>query len=168
MPGGRPTTFTPEIGRLVCELIADGYTLRQIADLNDDLPWKRTVNNWLYKPEFDGDPLVVAFRSQVARARETRAEGMADEITEIADDQTRMTHEHVARDRLRVDTRRWLMSKVLAHKYGDRLDVNHSGSIALEALFQRKDEMKTIEHTATEEIDGAKTVPTPQAIEDKR
>jgi hypothetical protein len=71
-----------------------------------------------------------------------------------------MTHEHVARDRLRVDTRRWLMSKVLAHKYGDRLDVNHSGSIALEALFQRKDEMKTIEH--------ADDAPTPQAIEEKR
>jgi hypothetical protein len=52
--------------------------------------------------------------------------------------------------------------------WADRVEQEVSGSIALEALFQRKDEMKTIEHTATEEIESAKTVPTPQAIEDKR
>jgi hypothetical protein len=167
MPGGRPTTFTPEIGRLVCELIADGYTLRQIADLNDDMPWKRTVNNWLYRAEFDAEPLIVEFRQQMSRAREIRAEGHAEELIEIADSGA-MTNEAVSRDKLRSGNRMWLMSKALPQKYGDRLDVNHSGSIALEALFQRKDEMRTIEHPATEEIESAKTVPTPQAIEDKR
>jgi hypothetical protein len=32
-------------------------------------------------------------------------------------------YEHIAQSRLRVDTRKWLMSKLLPKKYGEKLDV---------------------------------------------
>lgn len=32
-------------------------------------------------------------------------------------------HENIARARLRVDTRKWVLSKLLPKKYGDKLDV---------------------------------------------
>jgi len=41
---------------------------------------------------------------------------MADEVMEIADDKSG----DPARDRLRLDTRKWLLSKALPKIYGDR------------------------------------------------
>lgn len=57
-------------------------------------------------------------------------EAMAEEILEIADDGLNdfkqvdgrqvVDQENINRSRLRVDTRKWLMSKLAPKKYGDR------------------------------------------------
>jgi len=44
---------------------------------------------------------------------------MADALNDIADN----TNGEVQRDRLRVDTRKWYLSKIMPKKYGDKLDV---------------------------------------------
>lgn len=73
-----------------------------------------------------------------AQAREARADKMAEEIIAISDDSSRDTiidddgnertnQEVVARSRLRVDSRKWLASKMLPKKYGDKQDINHGG-----------------------------------------
>jgi hypothetical protein len=77
---------------------------------------------------------------EYARAKEEMAEHFAEEMLEIADDGSNdwierelergnvikvADHEHIARSRLRVDTRKWLMSKLLPKKYGEKLDVNN-------------------------------------------
>jgi hypothetical protein len=62
-----------------------------------------------------------------ARAREDRADLMADEILLISD----AKDTDVNRDRLRVDTRKWLLSKLQPKKYGDKLDIEHTGGITL-------------------------------------
>ena len=75
---------------------------------------------------------------QYARAREIGLEVMAHEILDIADDGRNDTYinEHgksqvdadvVARSRLRVDSRKWLLSKLLPKKYGDKLDLTNAG-----------------------------------------
>ena len=71
-------------------------------------------------------------------------EAMSDEILAIADDSTNdaMTitrrdgsesevadNEWINRSRLRVDTRKWLMSKLAPKKYGDKQQVEHSGEL---------------------------------------
>ena len=38
-------------------------------------------------------------------------------------------HDHIARARLRVDTRKWLLSKALPKVFGDRNIAEHSGAI---------------------------------------
>lgn len=61
---------------------------------------------------------------------------MAEQIIEISDDGTndtyvvrdekgnaleeRVNHDHIQRSRLRVDARKWLLSKMRPEKYGDR------------------------------------------------
>jgi hypothetical protein len=77
---------------------------------------------------------------QYAHAREIGLEVMAEEILEIADDgsmdvtvdpqtgKVSVDHEAVQRARLRVDTRKWLLSKLHAKKYGDKLDVTTGGN----------------------------------------
>lgn len=80
---------------------------------------------------------------------------MAEEILDIADDGTndwmekkddedncigwRENGEAVQRSKLRVDTRKWLMSKLAPKKYGEKQEIKHSGSIGLEALVAGDD-----------------------------
>lgn len=97
------------------------------------MPSRTFVTDWLRE---DKD-----FADQYARAREDLLEHWADQIVAIADDsscdwETRKREngeeyevanpEVVNRARLRVDTRKWLMSKLAPRKYGDK--VEHTGA----------------------------------------
>ena len=77
-----------------------------------------------------------------ARAKDASLEAMADETLEIADTVAgdtfegddgivRIAPDVVARARLRVDTRKWLLSKLAPKKYGDKVDVQHGGTVDL-------------------------------------
>jgi hypothetical protein len=67
-----------------------------------------------------------------ARATDDRADLIADEILEISDNGSSADNVAVQRDRLRVDSRKWLLAKLKPKKYGDKLDVAHSGGIILQ------------------------------------
>lgn len=125
------SAFTQELADVICERIATGESLRAICN-DEGMPSKSTIFKWLNG--FD------AFSDQYARAREAGMEALADEILEIADSQEGdilktedgrelVNHDAIQRARLRVDTRKWLMSKIAPKRYGDKLDLNHSGSI---------------------------------------
>ena len=66
-----------------------------------------------------------------ACACEDRADKMADEILSIADNGKTDDNVIVQRDRLRIDSRKWLLAKLHPKKYGDKLDVAHTGNITL-------------------------------------
>ena len=59
------------------------------------------------------------FASQYARATGLRTDVIFDEIEDIADGDG-----DVARDRLRIDARKWSLSKMQPKKYGDRLEID--------------------------------------------
>ena len=73
------------------------------------------------------------FAAQYTRARMLLAERWAEEVLEVSDELPAMTDEGkidsggVAHQRLRVDSRKWLLSKVLPKIYGDKLDVTSDG-----------------------------------------
>ncbi|NIA67598.1 hypothetical protein HBA54_03245 [Pelagibius litoralis] len=133
MPRGQPSKYTQKLAAQFCERVADGGTVTEICKA-DDMPCRATIFNWLRDKE--------EFLDQYVRAKEMQAERMADEILEIADDGTNdfverksadgsayevFSAEHVQRSRLRVDARKWLMSKMLPKKYGDKTEVEHTG-----------------------------------------
>lgn len=81
------------------------------------------------------------FAAQYAQARDLGLEAMADELFDIADETTKDTftdkdgndrpnNEWITRSRLRVDTRKWYLSKLAPKRYGDRLDVAVSGDVS--------------------------------------
>ena len=39
----------------------------------------------------------------------------------------RVDHHHIQRSKLRVDTRKWYLSKIVAKIYGDKTSIEHSG-----------------------------------------
>lgn len=89
----------------------------------------RTIFDWLSSNE--------EFSQQYTRACSERAEAIFEETLEIADDASkdyietddgpRLNQEHVQRSRLRVDTRKWFVSKMLPKKYGDRITQELTG-----------------------------------------
>ena len=114
--------------------LAEGETLRAVCR-DDEMPPESTVRRWALD-DVDG------FSAQYARAREIGYHSMADEILEISDDGTndwmrrngqdqevswQANGEHIQRSRLRVDSRKWLVSKALPKVYGDKVINEHSG-----------------------------------------
>lgn len=94
------------------------------------MPAKSSVFLWLSKDK--------GFSDQYARAMESRTEVLAEEILEIADEsaadftetedgKTVFNGEAVQRSKLRVDTRKWLMSKMAPKKYGDKITQELTG-----------------------------------------
>ncbi len=129
----RPSDFTQELATEICKRLADGQSLRHIC-LSYEMPNASTVHEWVL---IDRE----GFAKQYARARAIQAENMFDEILEISDDGSNdyMTitkgdvkynvedHEVTNRSRLRVDSRKWYLSKVLPKKFGDKLDLTSGG-----------------------------------------
>lgn len=101
------------------------------------LPDYSTIMDWLEEGP--------AYAERYARAREAQADYMADEIMEISDNASNdwmtredpenpgyaLNGEHIQRSRLRVDSRKWLASKLKPKKYGEKVDMNHSGSVSV-------------------------------------
>lgn len=129
MPAGRPTDYTPEIAAEICFRLTQGQSLRSIAKA-DDMPPRSVIHRWLLlHPEF---------ADQYTRAKEVQADEMFDEILDIADSKQgdvttdefgneKPNNEYIQRSRLRVDTRKWYLSKVLPKKYGERIETHLTG-----------------------------------------
>ena len=132
MSGGRPTDYTQELADRICERLADGESLRAVCR-DEAMPCKASVFCWMRKyPEF---------LDQYTRAKEESADSHADDLIEIADDSRndwmelhgeddagwKANGENIQRARLRVDTRKWLASKLKPKKYGDKIETTHQG-----------------------------------------
>ncbi len=128
---GRPTDFTAELALEICARLAEGATLRAVCQ-SDDMPAESTVRKWALADR-------EGFKAQYAGARELGYLSMADEIIEIADDSSgdtitdpetgaeKMDGEFVARSRIKIDTRKWLLSKALPKIYGDKVALTGGG-----------------------------------------
>ncbi len=58
---------------------------------------------------------------------------MVEDLVHIAD-----TDHDPNRARVRIDARKWVASKLAPKKYGERLDVSHSGNLNLTALSDQE------------------------------
>jgi transcriptional regulator with XRE-family HTH domain len=118
---------------LVLQRLAEGLSLRKAAAEAGIDP--STVLKWE-----DADP---EFAQQYAHARATGYKLLADELIEIADDSSGdvietergpvANAEFAARSRLRVDTRKWMLSKMLPKVYGDKIEHEHKGRVVITA-----------------------------------
>lgn len=117
------------IFNLICDRIENGESVKAILR-DENMPSSQTFWKWL-----DED---TKKSNQYARACELRAESIFDEMFDIADDGTNdwvekydksgnsyyeLNGEHVQRSRLRIDARKWALSKMNPKKYGDKLDI---------------------------------------------
>ena len=97
----------------------------QVLGLNTELFYK-----WLDSDDFNA--------KSYARACNKRSERIFEEMIEIADKQDkdiyidkegreRVDHNVIHRNKLQIDTRKWMLAKMNPKKYGDKIDVTTDG-----------------------------------------
>lgn len=130
--GGRPSKYNQKLADKICEQLSQGISLRTVCK-GDKMPSAASVFNWLRTKK--------EFLEQYARAKEESADAMIEDILDIADDGVndwmeveygentvwKTNPEAIQRSRLRVDTRKWIASKMKPKKYGDKMDVTSGG-----------------------------------------
>lgn len=131
--------YSQEVADAICARLAQGESLNAICK-DDGMPDESTVRMWALD-DYRG------FAPNYARAREIGYQKMADEIIAISDDSSndviqteqgeRPNAEFVARSRLRVDSRKWMLSKMLPKVFGDKVENIHSGGIKVESVTRR-------------------------------
>jgi hypothetical protein len=129
LPKGRPSDYTQEKADLICMMLAEGVSLREICRA-EDMPHIATVMRWILARE--------GFREQYVLAREVQADTLFDETLDIADNAINdwmerrnrdgevigwiENGEAIKRSQLRIDTRKWIAGKLHPKKYADRTD----------------------------------------------
>jgi hypothetical protein len=153
--------FSPAVGNLVCERIADGETLNQIAS-EPGMPSRSTIDRWRTdRPEF---------KRQYDIAVQLRADGLLEETIDIIDDKAEMVTETTSENEdgtrsvskafakeglayamARINIRYKMLSKMLPRKWGDE---GHGLGEPAPALAPRNgdDAQKLDQHPLKEQI----------------
>jgi hypothetical protein len=127
---GRPAIYTDETAEQICDLLAQGWTMKKICSLAH-MPGITTVFKWEYE---NGE-----FAKLSARAREHGTHVLADQCLEIADDPSL----DPADKRVRIDTRIRLIGKWNAKRYGDKIEHTvQQDFVPLDELRRRIEESK--------------------------
>ncbi len=134
------TRYTRALADEICRRISEGESLRAICR-EAGMPSDGTVRGWARE---DRDGFGTCYR----QARDLQLDFWADEILDIADEANADP-----RDRqVRIDTRKWLMSKLAPRRYGDRL--LHAGDPEL-----------PVQHLYDFDLDAAVAKMTPQQLD---
>ena len=125
---GRPKIYSKELASKVCEAIStSSCSLEDICKM-EGMPSVRCVHRWrIDEPEFD---------QMYTAAKRNQIEVFIDEMITISDDSSHDTKEvedkngyvrevcdteWIARSKLRVDSRKWLASRLCPKLYGDKV-----------------------------------------------
>ncbi len=130
--------YNDDIAAEICSRLAQGQSLRTVCKA-EDMPSRVTVFRWLR--------LFPEFVKLYTVAKEESADALTEELLDIADDSSndwveinradgttyrQLDKECVNRSRLRVDTRKWIASKMKPKKYGDSTSITGAGGGAIE------------------------------------
>lgn len=121
-PVGRPSKFTQTLADDICERIANGESLRNICR-DAAMPNQDTVHSWLNKDK--------EFSEQYTRARARQEDSYFEDLIEIADGVIPDAAE-VAKARVQIDARKWVLSRMNPKKYGDKVQTELSGAVQIE------------------------------------
>jgi len=127
---GRPTKYNQKIDEEICTRLATGESLRHIC-IDNHIPHIATIMTWVFGKVQGSEE----FHEHYEAARKMQAELMADELNDISDNGSndwmenndpdnpgyKTNGEAIQRSRLRVDTRKWVASKLLS-KYKDKTE----------------------------------------------
>ena|SRR3982751_1214009 len=123
--GGRKTSYTEALATEICDRLAGGESLASICS-DAHMPNETKVRIWALNDQASQDGTGKGFRARLTAAREMGYERMADEIIAIGDAEYRMPdgltdNAAVQKARLQCDNRKWMLSKMLPKRFGDRV-----------------------------------------------
>jgi hypothetical protein len=119
------TVYGDDIKELILSRLSQGESLNAICQSSDDMPSHSTVCDWVLSN--------TQFADKYARARSKGLDVIAEQIVSISDEAAVSAQNEgtgsaeVQAAKLRVDARKWLLSKLRPERYGDRQAIEHSG-----------------------------------------
>src|SRR5262245_42244750 len=114
--GGRPSPYTPELGREICARIATGDLSLARLSKEPGMPGLRTLFDWLNAHE--------EFAKQMAEARRLRADRHRDKIEDLVE-QVAIGKIDPHSARVSIDGLKWLAGVERPDKYGERYRAEH-------------------------------------------
>jgi hypothetical protein len=123
-PIGRPLLYSKTIAQYICQRLAEGESLDSIC-AQAGMPRAATVRKWANEAR-------EGFDAEYARARSIGYEKFADEVIAISDAPCMGADGYadnglVQKQRLQVESRKWLLSKMLPKQYGDKVTQEITG-----------------------------------------
>ncbi len=121
-PGGRPSKYNQDIADKIVQGLSMGKTLIKVCD--ELKIGYSTVTRWIVENK--------EFGEKYTRARENQIDYLAEDIIQIAEDDSLSPETR----RLMIDARKWYAGKLNGKKYGDKQQIDHGGTITLAALVE--------------------------------
>lgn len=115
---GRPTDYSDELAAEICLRISNGRSVKSICT-DKDMPSKTSIYKWLNEHS--------VFTDMYREAISQRADYHFDEMLDIADDVIAESAE-VAKAKLQIDTRKWILSRMNPRKYGDNIQEDYGNN----------------------------------------
>ncbi|MCW1887696.1 hypothetical protein OKA04_23365 [Luteolibacter flavescens] len=125
---GRPTIFSQVLADRICELLAEGKSMREICS-DGAMPHRDTVREWRKSHE--------GFSGQYARACEDGSDLMVEDMLRLADDKSqdlvpsefgpKPNIAAVQRSKVQIDVRMWILSKREPDRFGPKVQTEISG-----------------------------------------
>ncbi len=129
--------------------MATGKTIREYFETQESKIVRSTFNEWIIKDVYP------ELSDQYARARELQADQIFDDCIQIADDgrndtqlddegHREINYDVIQRSKLRVETRKWFISKLHPGRYGDlevKKDSANTDARKLPTVFKRGPEL---------------------------
>ena len=135
---GRPTDYIKELGDKICNLLANGKSLKSICE-GEDMPDKSSVYKWLRE---DKD-----FSNNYTQATLDRTEAQLEELNELGAESILVAQQTgdkragavVQAYKLKADNMKWVMARMKPKKYGDKIDMTSDGkAITVEIISYAK------------------------------
>lgn len=131
-------TYTPDVGDRICDEVASGRTLDRIAIEEPWAPSARQMRYWLNEhPDF---------KSHYHAAIHMRAEKLAQETLDVADDLTVDPEDR----KLMIHARQWLAGKINPALWGDRKIIDQNVTATIKSIQQLD-----VSHLTLEQIHAA-------------
>ena len=113
---GPPSDYSEELAARICELIADGMSLREVCDMAG-MPHRCTVLGWARRhPEF-----AAAYGEAIKQRADILFEDMLEEALEATPANTQC-------ERFKWDAKRFHIGRLNPKKYGDKVVNEHTGA----------------------------------------
>ena len=124
--------YSDELAEEICAAIEHSHLgLKALCKEHKHWPPARTIRRWLTEPEH------TLFQHQYARAKNAQTENLVEQIIEIAHDDSRDVlsdsdgglhgnNAAINRDKLKIDSIKWIAAKLIPRKYGKNEDDDQS------------------------------------------
>jgi hypothetical protein len=124
---GSQPVYTQAIADEICDRLEDGEPLNEICR-SPGMPDPRAVRKWVHDRP--------GFGPRYARAKSIGYERLAEDVLTISDSPCAgpngyVDNAAVQRARLMVESRKWLLSKMLPKIYGDKIELSGDASAPL-------------------------------------